>query len=415
MSTPPPDFALPYPTVTIDDITTAARRIDGHVVTTPCTYSQTLSAITGAHVFVKFENLQFTASYKERGALNRLLCLPENTVGVVAASAGNFAQGVAHHATRLGIDVTIVMPIGTPSVKVTNTQYLGGTVVLGGDTFDAASAHARELAVSEHRELLSPFNDELVIAGQGTVALEILAVVHDLDVIIVPAGGGGLLAGIAVATRAVAPGVEIVGVQTEQFPGIANAFNGSALRGGGPTIAEGIAVAVPGDRTVALIAGSVDRVVTVPEHQIERAIAMLVEIEKTVAEGAGAVALAELLTHPETYVGKRVAIVISGGNIEPRQLASVLLRSLVRNGRIATLWVELPDRPGMLARLATVVGDSGANIVEVQHQRLDLGIHARSTEVQLTIETAGVDHTNSVIEALAHAGFVVRVRDAHTS
>ena len=400
--------------VTFDDVVAAASRIAGQVLRTPCTYSRTLSAITGAEVFVKFENLQFTASYKERGALNRLLMLSPEIKGVVAASAGNFAQGVAHHATRLGIDATIVMPTGTPSVKVANTQYLGARVVMAGDDFDAASAYATQLALDEGRELLSPFNENLVIAGQGTVALEILDSVQNLDVLIVPAGGGGLLAGMAVAAKHVAPTTEIVGVQTEEFPAIANMFNGTETHTpNGPTIAEGIAVAIPGNRTVALIRQHVDRVVTVPEHHIERAIAMLVEIEKTVAEGAGATALAELLTHPEHYQGRRTAIVISGGNIEPRQLASVLLRSLVRNGRLATLRIELPDRPGTLARLAAVVGDAGANIVEVLHQRMDLAVHARATEVQLTIETSGRDHTAAVIEALVTAGFPVESRATH--
>lgn len=407
--------------VTAGDVRDAAARIEAGVTRTPVTRSRTLSAITGADVYVKFENLQFTASYKERGALNRLLTLPTGTAGVVAASAGNFAQGVAHHAARLGLPAVIVMPAATPIGKVSRTAVLGAELCLVGETFEEASAHAAALAEARRFALLSPFDDPAVIAGQGTVALELLADAPQLDVLVVPVGGGGLLAGMAVAARAeraARPGeagaapLELVGVQSERYPGLYNRFHRTALPVGGPTIAEGIAVAEPGVRTTALIAELVDRVELVSEELLETAVGLYLEIEKTVAEGAGAAALAELLARPERYRDRRVGLVLSGGNIDLRQLASVTMRALVRSGRLGRLWVELDDRPGALGALTTAVGRLGANIVEVVHRRLDLAVHARSSDVELLVETADQAHLERLLAALREDGYGVTVASA---
>jgi threonine dehydratase len=401
--------------VTFDDVIAAGQRICGQVVRTPSSPARTLSVITGADVFVKFENLQFTASYKERGALNRLLLLPGATAGVVTASAGNFAQGVAHHAGRLGIPAVVVMPTSTPALKVSRTGVLGAEVVLQGNDFDEASEIARRMAIERGLQLLSPFDDADVIAGQGTVALELLADVAELDVLVVPVGGGGLLAGTALAARTMQPSIEIVGVQTERYPAVHHVVHDLGRRvpapGGGSTIADGIAVAQPGDRPTRIITELVDRVEVVPESRIEEAIALYLEIEKTVAEGAGAISLAELLTRPEHYRGRRVGVVLSGGNIDLRQLASVTLRSLVRTGRLTRFWVEVDDRPGSLGLVTTDVGDLGGNIIEVIHQRLDPTVHARATEVELTIETADRAHLDVVLAGLRHRGHRVRTTE----
>lgn len=401
--------------VEFEDVRAAAARIEGEVERTPTARARTLSEITGAEVHVKFENLQFTASYKERGALNRLLLLPPGTAGVVTASAGNFAQGVAYHAARLGIPALVVMPVTTPALKVSRTGVLGAEVVLRGRDFDESSGIARELAAERGYELLSPFDDFDVIAGQGTVALELLADVPDLDTLIVPVGGGGLLAGMAVAARALQPSIELVGVQSERYPAVHRQMphegTEASERSGGSTIAEGIAVAKPGERPTAIIRELVDRVDLVPESRIEEAIGLYLEIEKTVAEGAGAISLAELLTRPERYRGRRVGIVLSGGNIDLRQLASVTLRSLVRTGRLTRFWVEVDDRPGSLGRVTTDIGELGGNIVEVLHQRLDPTVHARSTEVEVTIETSDRAHLEALLAGLQARGHIVRTND----
>lgn len=397
--------------VTVDDVMAAASRIGDHLVRTPSARSQTLSEITGADVIVKFENLQFTASYKERGALNRLLQLDAPDVGVVTASAGNFAQGVAHHAARLGLRAVIVMPATTPTVKLARTELLGAEVVAHGETFDEASIRAAELAVERGLDLLSPFDDPDVIAGQGTVALELLADVPDVETLVVPVGGGGLLAGMAVAARALRPDVELVGVQADRYPAVHNAVTGHDLPTGGTTIAEGIAVTRPGALTVAIIRSLVDRVEVVAEAAIERAVGLYLEVEKTVAEGAGAVPLAELLARPEHYRGRRVGLVLSGGNIDLRQLASVTLRSLVRSGRLTTFWVDVDDRPGRLGRVTSDVGALGGNIVEVVHRRLDPTVHARFTEVELTVETSDREHLHRLLDGLAELGHQVRTTD----
>jgi threonine dehydratase len=389
----------------------AAERIAGQVVRTPAAPSHTLSQITGAIVTVKFENLQFTASYKERGALNRLLQLPSGTERVVAASAGNFAQGVAHHAGRLGIPAVIVMPHGTPLMKASRTALLGAEVVMHGADFDEASAHAASLAGQPGTELLSPFDDDEVIVGQGTVGAELMDDVPDLDVVLVPTGGGGLLAGMALALREARPGIEIVGVQSERYPAVANAVDGGTRPIGGATIAEGIAVRRPGITTMAIIRDLVDRVQVVPEREIEHAVALYLEIEKTVAEGAGAAPLAALLAEPDRYRGKRVGLVLSGGNIDLRQLAMVTLRGLAATGRLTTFWVRLPDRPGALGQLTTLLGATGANIVEVRHQRMDSAVHPRDSEVEITIETADGGHLRGVLDHLVEHGFDVRTSE----
>jgi threonine dehydratase len=394
--------------VTYADVVAAAERIRGAVERTPLAHSRTLGAICGADVYVKFENLQFTASYKERGARNRLLQLPHATGGVVAASAGNFAQGVAHHATELGIPAAIVMPAATPNVKVARTSVLGAEVVKHGATFEAAAEHAAALAVERGWELLSAFDDPEVIAGQGTVAIEIAEDLPTVDVVVVPVGGGGLIAGMSVALRELLPSVEIVGVQSERFPGVHNLVSGAELPVGGTTIAEGVAVGTPGARAVEIIRECVDRVELVPEAMIEQAIGLYLEVEKTVAEGAGAVTLAELLARPERYAGRTVAVVLSGGNIDMRQLAAVNLRELVRSGRMSTFWVELDDRPGTLGRVTTLVGELGANIVEVTHRWLDPGVPARATTVEFTVETTDRDHLAAIVAGLADHGYQVR-------
>lgn len=397
--------------VTIEAVRAAAIRLDGHVVHTPTTLSRTLSAITGAEVLVKFENLQFTASYKERGALNRLCLLDPGVRGVVAASAGNFAQGVAHHAALRGLHSVIVMPATTPSVKVARTEVLGAEVVLHGETFEQAEHHAMAIAAERSFEYLSPFDDLDVIAGQGTVALELLSDSAELDAIVVPVGGGGLLAGMAVAVRAVRPGVEIVGVQSERYPAVHNAVHDANLPIGGATIAEGIAVARPGYRTIPMIRDLVDRVEVVSEATLEQAVGLYLEIEKTVVEGAGAAPLAELLTRPDRYRGRTVALVLSGGNIGLRQLASVTLRGLVRSGRLTTFWVELEDRPGSLGAITTDIGALGGNIVEVIHRRLDPTVHARASDVELTIETSDRSHLHRVLDGLVELGYQIRTTD----
>lgn len=402
--------------VTLADVEAAATRVGPSIVRTATARSRTLSAITGAEVFVKFENLQFTASYKERGALNRILLLPSDVTGVVAASAGNFAQGVAYHATRLGYRAVIVMPETTPWIKVSRTEMLGADVVQQGETFEAANEAARLLAAERGLALLSPFDDLAVIAGQGTVALEMVVDVPDLDVIVAPVGGGGLLAGMAVATRSLRPDIELVGVQSERFPAVHDALTRSPPPVDEPrmtnTIAEGIAVGTPGVETMALIRHLVDRVEIVDESQIEEAIGLYLEVEKTVAEGAGAVSLAELLARPDRYRNRRVGLVLSGGNIDLRQLASVVMRTLVRTGRVTKFWVEVEDRPGQLGRITTDIGRLGGNIIDVVHQRLDPSFHARSTDVELTVETADRDHLARLLTEMTSLGHRVTVSES---
>lgn len=392
--------------VSIEDIRRAAARLQGQLLDTPCVESRTLSDIVGAEVFLKFENLQFTASFKERGACNKLVDLSESGVrGVIAMSAGNHAQGVAYHAQRLGMRALIVMPRLTPSVKVQRTRGFGAEVVLHGDTLEAARAHAYELAEREGLTFVHPYDDETIIAGQGTVALEMLDAVPDLDALVVAVGGGGLISGMATAARALNPGIEIVGVQTSRFPAMVNAVKGTHHVQGNSTIAEGIAVGTPGVITEEIIRTLVDDLLLVDEGDIEQAVLMLLEIEKTVVEGAGAVGLAALLRHPERFRGKKVGLVLCGGNIDPLLLAAIIERGMVRAGRLARVRVSARDVPGSLARITATVAEAGANIDEVHHQRAFTMLAAQNVDVELVLQTRGREHLASVLDALHADGF----------
>ena len=391
----------------LDAIRAAADRLRGQVFETPCLPSRTLSDITGAEVVLKFENLQFTASFKERGALNKLVQLDERQrrAGVIAMSAGNHAQGVAFHAQRLGIHATIVMPRFTPGVKVERTRGFGAEVVLHGDTLEAARAHALSLAEARGLVFVHPYDDEAIIAGQGTVALEMLQARPDLDMLVVSVGGGGLIAGMATAARALKPGIEVVGVQCLRFAALFDALHGTHHPQGTGTIAEGIAVGAPGRLTEALVRRHVNDVVLVDEGDIEQAIVMLLEIEKTLVEGAGAAGLAALLREPARYRGRKVGLVLSGGNIDPVLLASIIERGLVRAGRLARARVGARDVPGSLARITQVVADAGANIDEVHHQRAFTSLAAQNVEIELVLQTRGRAHVGEVLAALRAAGF----------
>ena len=397
--------------VSLADITAAAERLAGHVLDTPFVESKTLSQITGAQVFLKFENLQFTASFKERGALNKLASLIESgqTVqGVIAASAGNHAQGVAHHAQRLGLRAVIVMPVLTPTVKVERTRGFGAEVVLHGNGFDEARDHALALAAAQGLTFIHPFDDPLVIAGQGTIGLEMLRARPELDVLVISVGGGGLVAGIATAARHLKPGIEIVGVQTVRFPAMFNAIKGTHHPQGTSTIAEGIAVGLPGRLTQALIRERVDDLMLVDEGDIEQAILMLLEIEKTLVEGAGAAGLAALLKDPARFAGRKVGLVLCGGNIDPLLLAAIIERGMVRAGRLARIRVGARDLPGVLARITTVVAEAGANIEEVHHQRAFSALPAQNVEVELVLQTRNQAHIDELVARLNDAGFEAR-------
>lgn len=400
----------PVASVTIDDVWAAASRIADHVVRTPMGHSRTLSGMVGAEVYVKFENLQFTGSFKDRGAANHLRSLPASTLeaGIVALSAGNHAQGVAHVASQLGVDATIVMPASAPFNKVTNTRALGATVVQHGATFADAKQKLDELRSERGYHYVPPYDDEAIIAGQGTVGLEMLADHPELDVLVVPIGGGGLVSGIAVAARTLRPSVEIIGVEIDSYAAVAAALAGDADPPGGfDTLADGIAVKTPGDVTLPLIRRYVDDVVVVSEDGTERAITLLLELEKTVAEGAGAVTLAALLEHGDRFAGKEVGLVLSGGNIDIRVLASVLMRGLGRTGRMSTLRLEVGDLPGQLAPIVTTLADGGANIIDVDHRRLFDPISARRTMIDIVIETQSRDHRDGVVASLRDLGFTV--------
>ncbi len=394
--------------VTLADIQAAAARLAGHVLDSPFVESQTLSQITGAQVFLKFENLQFTASFKERGALNKLAALIESQVpvkGVIAASAGNHAQGVAHHAQRLGLPATIVMPLLTPTVKVERTRGFGASVVLHGDGFDAARDHALALAQNQGLTFIHPFDDPLVIAGQGTIALEMLRVQPDLDLLVIAVGGGGLISGIATAAQALKPGLPVIGVQAAHFPAMFNLFKGASQPQGSSTIAEGIAVRQPGAITRRIVAERVHDMVLVDEGDIEQAIVMLLEIEKTLVEGAGAAGLAALLKDPARFAGQKVGLVLCGGNIDPLLLASIIERGMVRAGRLARIRVGARDAPGVLAQITAIVAEAGANIDEVHHQRAFSTLSVQTVEVELVLQTRNPAHVAEVLAALAAAGF----------
>jgi threonine dehydratase len=395
--------------VSFEDVTRAAVAIGDSVVRTPTLRSETLSAITGAEIWLKFENLQFTGSFKDRGALSRLLRLSasERARGVVAVSAGNHAQGVAYHATRLGIPATIVMPRSTPNLKVANTEALGARVVLHGDDLTAAHAEAERLAQESGLVWVAPFDDPAVIAGQGTVALEILADAPDLDVLLVPVGGGGLLAGIAVVAAELRPDLELIGVETELYPSMLRELQGGGPVIGGVTIAEGIAVATAGLLTSTIIRRLVHDVVTVAETRIEQAVNLLLEIEKTVVEGAGATGLAAVVSTPERFKDRRVGLVLTGGNIDARLLASIIMRGLVRSGRLSRLSVEVNDAPGSLSRVTGIIGNLGGNIVEVAHQRLFSDLSVKSTALELAVETRDRAHATRIVDALESVGYRV--------
>ena len=400
--------ALP---VTLQDVQAAAARIAGAVVHTPCLRSETLSRIAKADIWVKFENLQFTASFKERGALNTLLQLTpdERKRGVIAMSAGNHAQGVAYHAGRLGIPATIVMPSFTPNTKVSHTRGHGARVILTGNTLAEAATEARRLAETEQLVFVHPYDDPRIIAGQGTIALEMLQDAPELDTLVIPVGGGGMIAGCAVAARGLKPDLKVIGVESSNYSAMRQLLAGELVTAGGDTIAEGIAVRDIGQTPLAIARALVDRVLAVDEVAIEHAIALFLEVEKTVAEGAGAAGLAALLAHPEVFAGRKVGLILCGGNIDTRLLASVLLRGLVRDGRIVRLRLMIPDLPGQLARVAGLIGGAGGNIVEVQHQRLFGSVVAKSTELDVTVESRDRDHARELVTALQAEGFTVRV------
>jgi threonine dehydratase len=395
----------------LHDIQAAADRLQGQVLETPFVESRTLSQLLGCTVFLKFENLQYTASFKERGACNKLvqLCEAERARGVVAMSAGNHAQGVAYHAQRLGIRAVIVMPRFTPGVKIERTRGFGAEVVLHGDSLDEAQLHARALAQEQRLVFVHPYDDEAIIAGQGTVALEMLQVQPDLDTLVVAIGGGGLMAGMATVARALKPSIDIVGVQTERFPAMFNAIRGTLLPQGISTIAEGIAVGTPGELTQAIIRERVDELLLVDEGDIEEAIVMLLEIEKTLVEGAGAAGLAALIRHPARFAGRRVGLVLCGGNIDPLLLASIIERGMVRAGRLARIEVSARDVPGNLARITAIVADAGANIDEVHHQRAFSLLAVQNVSIELVVQARGREHTAQVIERLRGAGFEARL------
>jgi len=398
--------------LTIDHIRAAAERIDGAVVKTPTLHSKTLSAITGAEVWLKFENQQFTAAYKERGALNALLLLTDEqrSRGVIAASAGNHSQGLSFHGRRLGVPVTIVMPTQTPTVKIMQTESVGGNVVLHGETFDDAFAHARELEGEMGLTFVHPFDEPNVAAGQGTVALEMLEAVPDLDMIVVPVGGGGLVSGVSVAAKAVNPDVKVIGVQTAEFPAFYELINNKKLSGRGLTLAEGIAVKEPGFFTREIVGEFVDEMRVVKESAIEEAISLLLDIEKTVVEGAGAVGLAALLPPAsgvprEQFAGKKVGVILTGGNIEQRFLANVILRNLVRTGRISRVSIILDDRAGALQHATSIFSEHNANIIEVTHQRIFGNLSAKNIQTDIEFEVRDKAARDRLLKALGEAGY----------
>ena len=408
MATQPASAQTALP-VTIDDIRTAHERIRDSIVRTPTLISRTLSEMTGATVYLKFENLQFTAAYKERGALNTLLQLDEaaRAKGVIAASAGNHAQGLAYHANRLGIKAVIVMPTNTPTVKVTQTEGHGAEVVLHGNTFDAAYAHARELEAQRGYTFVHPFDDSRIIAGAGTTAKEMLEDVPAIDTFVTPIGGGGLISGMATVAKSADHPVEVIGVEAELFPSMYNRLNGTHMACEGDTLAEGIAVKEPGGITARMVEALVDDIVLVSERSLEEAVSLLLQIEKTVVEGAGAAGLAALLAYPERFKGKTVGVVLCGGNIDTRLLANVLLRDLARSGRLARLRIRLQDQPGALFKVAHIFEQQRVNIIEVYHQRVFTTLPAKGLITDIECETRDRAHLDRLIQALRDAHYEV--------
>ena len=394
-------------TVTIADIEAARRVIQGAVLRTPMLPAPRLSALTGSQVYVKYENLQVTNSFKDRGALNKLASLgeAERKRGVITMSAGNHAQAVAYHAARLGIPATIVMPVTTPFVKVAATRSHGAEVVLDGETVAEAQSRCEQLLAERRLTLVHPYDDTRIIAGQGTIALEMLEEVPDLDTLVIPIGGGGLIAGNAIAARAVKPGIEIVGAEAALYPSVWNEIAGEHLPIGGPTLAEGIAVENVGRLTLPVIRELVAEIVLVNEAQLERAVNAYLTLQKTMAEGAGAAGLAALLAKPDRFRGKRVGLILCGGNIDPRILASIMVRELERETRIVSFRLTIPDRPGVLGTIATRLGDLGANILAVDHRRLFLDVPAKGAKLDVTIETRDAAHAEDIVAALAVDGY----------
>jgi threonine dehydratase len=397
--------------VSLDDIGAAVLCLKGQVEVTPCLHSRTLSQITGAEVYLKFENLQFTSSFKERGALNCLLRLEpaQRARGVIAVSAGNHAQGVAYHAQRLGVPAVIVMPRFTPTVKVEATRRFGPEIILAGDTFDDARIEAGRLATERQLTMVHPYDDPAVIAGQGTIGIEMLAAHPELDTLCIAVGGGGLIAGIATAARAIKPEIRIFGVQTDRFPSMYAWFKGVEMETASATLAEGIAVKSPGLITRAIVRELVDDMVLVSDADIEHAILLLLEIEKTVVEGAGAAGLAALLQHRELFAGRKVGLVLCGGNIDPLLLADIIERGMVRAGRLARIRVAIRDMPGELARVAALVGRTGANIEEVEHQRAFTALPVQSAQLEMVLQTRGPEHIDDVLRVLRDAGMAAEI------
>ncbi len=395
--------------LTIADVRAAAERIAGQVVRTPTLYSRTLSQIAGAEIWLKFENLQFTAAYKERGALNALLLLggSRGNRGVIAASAGNHAQGLSYHGTRLGLPVTIVMPKTTPTVKVMQTESVGGEVVLFGETFDEAYAHARELEAERGLTFVHPFDDPHVAAGQGTVALEMLEDFPDLDMLAIPVGGGGLASGMGTVARALRPDIGLIGVEASLYPSMYNRLKGTDLPCGGDTLAEGIAVKEPGAFTSQVLATLLDDIVLVSEPALESAVSLLLQIEKTVVEGAGAAGLAAVLAHPELFRGRKIGIVLCGGNIDTRLLANVLLRDLARSGRLARLQLTLQDRPGALFKVMREFDAHQVNIIEIYHQRIFTTLPAKGLITDIECEARDKAQLDGLVSALRAKGYTV--------
>lgn len=395
--------------VTFTDIEAARGRLTGAVAATPCIASPSLSRAVAASVVLKLENLQHTGSFKSRGALVKLQGLPDEQRrrGVVAMSAGNHAQGVAYHAQRLGVPATIVMPTFTPITKVEGTRQYGARVVLHGEGFEEATAHARELEEAQGLAFLHPYDDPAIIAGQGTVGLEMLETFPDLELLVVPIGGGGLIAGMAIAAKHLKPEIEIVGVEAALYPSVYRVLRQLPPDFGGPTIAEGIAVKTPGGHTLPIIEELVSEVLLAGEEVIEDAMIRLLETEKIVAEGAGAAALAAVLAHPERFAGRRVGVVVSGGNVDLRLLSSVILRGLAREGRLARLRIAIPDQPGLLAKVANLIGEARGNIVEVYHGRAFSRLSAKATELEVIVETRGPGHVREIVNRLTAMGYAV--------
>ncbi|MDJ0618806.1 MAG: threonine ammonia-lyase [Calothrix sp. MO_192.B10] len=391
----------------LEDIRQAAQIIRGEASDTPCRYSRQLSEIAGANVILKFENLQFTGSFKERGALVKLLSLTaaERKQGIIAMSAGNHAQAVAYQAQRLGISTVIIMPDFTPNVKVERTRSFGAEVVFHGETLDDAIILGRQMAQERNLHIVHPYDDQQIIAGQGTIALEMLAMHPDLEVLLVPVGGGGLIAGNAIAAKTIQPQIQVVGVQTKRFPSMLQALRGEPIVCGRSTMAEGIAVKTPGKLTLPIIQELVDEILLVDEDEIESAVRLLLEVEKTVVEGAGAVGLAALIKYSDRFAGRKVGIILSGGNIDLPILSTIVQRSMVRSGRLVRLEVEIRDVPGVLADIARCIGDTGANIVEVHHQRAFTSLPLQFADIEFVLMTRGLEHLQQIMEMLQNKGY----------